>query len=114
MADLDLAFVGLGGMGSRLAKRLLNSGYRMTGYNRTAKKAQDLAYMGMRVAATPREAAAAADVVFTMVSDNAALIAVTDDLDGGPDMAPNSHGGPDMAPKPPTLGPPRRSRRGPR
>ena len=51
MADLDLAFVGLGGMGSRLAKRLLNSGYRMTGYNRTAKKAQDLAYMGMRVVA---------------------------------------------------------------
>ena len=41
-------------------------------------------------------------------------IAVTDDLHGGPDMAPNSHGGPDMAPKPPTLGPPRRSRRGPR
>ncbi len=82
MADLDLAFVGLGGMGSRLAKRLLNSGYRMTGYNRTAKKAKDLAYMGMRVAATPREAAAAADVVFTMVSDNAALIAVTLGPDG--------------------------------
>src|SRR5207253_5269074 len=41
-------------------------------------------------------------------------IAVTDDLHGGPDMALNSHGGPDMAPKPPTLGPPRRSRRGPR
>ena len=82
MADLDLAFVGLGGMGSRLAKRLLNSGYRMTGYNRTAKKAQDLAYMGMRVVATPREAAAAADVVFTMVSDNAALIAVTLGPDG--------------------------------
>ena len=82
MADLDLAFVGLGGMGSRLAKRLLNSGYRMTGYNRTVQKARDLAYMGLRVAATPREAAAAADVVFTMVSDNAALIAVTLGPDG--------------------------------
>ena len=75
MADLALAFVGLGGMGSRLAKRLLNSGYRMTGYDRTAQKARDLAYLGLRVAATPREAAAAAEVVFTMVSDNTALIA---------------------------------------
>ena len=42
-------------------------------------------------------------------------IAVTDDdSHGGPEMAPNSDGGPEMAPKPPTLGPPRRSRRGPR
>ena len=79
---VDLAFVGLGGMGSRLAKRLLNSGYRMTGYNRTVEKAQALSYMGLRVAATPREAAAAADVVFTMVSDNAALVAVTLGPDG--------------------------------
>jgi 3-hydroxyisobutyrate dehydrogenase-like beta-hydroxyacid dehydrogenase len=78
----DLAFIGLGGMGSRLAKRLLNSGYRVTGYNRTVKKARDLGYMGLRVAATPREAAATADVVFTMVSDNAALIAVTLGPDG--------------------------------
>ena len=79
---IDLAFVGLGGMGSRLAKRLLNSGYRVTGYNRTVQKARDLIPMGLRVAATPREAAASAEVVFTMVSDNAALFAVTLGPDG--------------------------------
>jgi len=75
MAEM-LAFVGLGGMGSRMAKRLLNSGYRMIGYNRTVEKARELAYMGLKIAASPRQAAAGADVVFTMVSDNAALVAV--------------------------------------
>jgi 3-hydroxyisobutyrate dehydrogenase len=79
---IDLAFVGLGGMGSRLARRLLNSGYRVTGYNRTVQKARELIPMGLRVAATPREAAANADVVFTMVSDNAALLAVALGPDG--------------------------------
>jgi 3-hydroxyisobutyrate dehydrogenase-like beta-hydroxyacid dehydrogenase len=64
-------------MGSRLVKRLLNSGHRVTGYNRTVEKAQALRYMGLHVAATPREAAEAASIVFTMVSDNAALVAVT-------------------------------------
>jgi 3-hydroxyisobutyrate dehydrogenase-like beta-hydroxyacid dehydrogenase len=79
---IDLAFVGLGGMGSRLARRLLNSGYRVTGYNRTVQKARELIPMGLRVAATPREAAANADVVFTMVSYNAALLAVALGPDG--------------------------------
>lgn len=79
---IDLAFVGLGGMGSRLARRLLNSGYRVTGYNRTVQKARELIPMGLRVAATPREAAANAEVVFTMVSDNAALLAVALGPDG--------------------------------
>ena len=73
---MDLAFVGLGAMGSRLTKRLLDAGYVVTGYNRTASKARALVDAGMRLAATPREAAAAADVVFTMVTDNDALRAV--------------------------------------
>ena len=79
---IDLAFVGLGGMGSRLARRLLNSGYRVTGYNRTVQKARELIPMGLRVAATPREAAASAEIVFTMVSDNSALLAVCLGPDG--------------------------------
>ena len=79
---IDLAFVGLGAMGSRLARRLLNSGYRVTGYNRTVQKARELIPVGLKVAGTPREAAAGADVVFTMVSDNAALLAVCLGPDG--------------------------------
>jgi 3-hydroxyisobutyrate dehydrogenase-like beta-hydroxyacid dehydrogenase len=81
MADA-LAFVGLGAMGSRLARRLLEAGYPVTGYNRTASKAQPLVDAGLRLAATPREAAAAADVVFTMVTDDEALRAVMDGADG--------------------------------
>jgi 3-hydroxyisobutyrate dehydrogenase-like beta-hydroxyacid dehydrogenase len=78
----DLAFVGLGAMGSRLAKRLLDAGYTVTGYNRTAEKARALVDSGMKLATTPREAAAAADVVFTMVTDNDALRAVSYGADG--------------------------------
>jgi 3-hydroxyisobutyrate dehydrogenase-like beta-hydroxyacid dehydrogenase len=78
----DLAFVGLGAMGSRLAKRLLDAGYTLTGYNRTAEKARALVDSGMKLARTPREAAAAADVVFTMVTDNDALRAVSYGADG--------------------------------
>jgi 3-hydroxyisobutyrate dehydrogenase-like beta-hydroxyacid dehydrogenase len=81
MADA-LAFVGLGAMGSRLSRRLLEAGYAVTGYNRTAGKARALVDAGMRLAATPRDAAAAADVVFTMVSDDPALRAVMSGADG--------------------------------
>jgi 3-hydroxyisobutyrate dehydrogenase-like beta-hydroxyacid dehydrogenase len=78
----ELAFVGLGAMGSRLARRLLDAGYSVTGYNRTAAKARALVERGLRPAATPREASAAADVVFTMVTDNDALRAVALGADG--------------------------------
>ena len=78
----DLAFVGLGAMGSRLTRRLLDGGYTVTGYNRTASKARPLVDAGMRLARTPREAAAAADVVFTMVTDDDALHAVITGEDG--------------------------------
>jgi 3-hydroxyisobutyrate dehydrogenase-like beta-hydroxyacid dehydrogenase len=79
---MDLAFVGLGAMGSRLTKRLLDAGYAVTGYNRTASKARALVDAGMRLASTPREAAAAADVVFTMITDNDALRAIAFGPDG--------------------------------
>ena len=76
-----LAFVGLGAMGSRLTRRLLDAGHAVTGYNRTAAKARALVEGGMKLATTPREAAAA-DVVFTMVTDDDALRAVALGPDG--------------------------------
>jgi len=78
----DLGFVGLGAMGSRLARRLLDAGYTVTGYNRTAAKARALVERGLRLAPTPREAAAVSDVVFTMVTDNDALRAIAYGADG--------------------------------
>ncbi len=78
----NLGFVGLGVMGGRIAKRLLDAGHRVTGFNRTASKARWLMDAGMRRGETPRAVAAASDVVFSMVTDTDALRAVTDGPEG--------------------------------
>jgi 3-hydroxyisobutyrate dehydrogenase-like beta-hydroxyacid dehydrogenase len=74
--------VGLGTMGARIASRLLASGHQVHGTNRTVAKAQPLIDRGLRWGATPREVAAAADVVFSMISDEPALEAITAGPDG--------------------------------
>ncbi len=77
-----LGFVGLGVMGGRIVKRLLDAGHTVTGYNRTKSKAQWLLDLGMGWGDTPRAVADAADIAFTMVTDTSALHAVTGGLDG--------------------------------
>lgn len=78
-----LGFVGLGAMGSRIATRLLGAGYPVRGTNRTAANGTSLVVdYGLIWCDTPREAAEAADVVFSMVTDDAALEAVTAGPDG--------------------------------
>ena len=77
-----IGFVGLGVMGSRMAKRLLDAGHDVTGYNRTKSKAQWLLDAGMKWGNTPRAAAGASDVVFSMVTNTEALRAVTEGADG--------------------------------
>ena len=71
-----VGFVGLGTMGSRMAGRLLEDGHEVTVYNRTLRRAAPLAARGARVAGSPAEASAGAEIVFTSVSDGAALKAV--------------------------------------
>src|SRR5207245_11729857 len=89
---MTLGFVGLGVMGGRMAKRLLDGGHRVIGYNRTREKARWLSDAGMRVADSPREVAIQADVVFTRVTDTPALDAVC----RGPDrIRPGPRRGPD-------------------
>ena len=78
----NLGFVGLGVMGGRIAKRLLDAGHKVTGHNRTRSRAEWLLDEGMGWADTPRAVAKAGDVVFTMVTDTAALHAVTEGPDG--------------------------------
>jgi 3-hydroxyisobutyrate dehydrogenase-like beta-hydroxyacid dehydrogenase len=78
----NLGFVGLGVMGSQMVSRLLDKGHTVTGYNRTRAKAQWLVDKGMKWADSPRAAAAAADVTFAMVTNAAAIAAVTDGPDG--------------------------------
>lgn len=77
-----LGFVGLGAMGGRMARRLLDAGYTVTGYNRTRSKAEWLLDAGMRWGDTPRAVAEAADVTFSMVTNTAAVQAITSGPDG--------------------------------
>ncbi len=77
-----IGFVGLGAMGSRVVKRLLDAGYSVTGYNRTRSKAQWLLDAGMLWGDTPRIVAETADVTFTMVTNTHALQEVVDGHNG--------------------------------
>jgi len=77
-----VGFIGLGAMGSRLAGRLLDGGHEVCGTNRTPAKAQPLIDRGLTWKATPREVAAAAEFTISMVSDDDALLAISDGPDG--------------------------------
>ncbi len=69
----DAGFIGLGAMGGPMALRLLTAGHTVIGYNRTKSKAEPLIAQGMQWAGTPRAVAEATEVIFSMVTDNAAL-----------------------------------------
>ena len=77
-----LGFVGLGVMGGGVARRLLAAGHEVHGYNRTPEKAVPLVEQGLVLEDTPRAVAATADVVFSMVTNVAALRAVAEGPDG--------------------------------
>lgn len=77
-----IGVVGLGTMGSRIAARLLDTGFQVHATNRTPSRAQALIKRGLRWEDTPRAVAAAADVVLSMVTDDDALRAVTAGQDG--------------------------------
>jgi 3-hydroxyisobutyrate dehydrogenase-like beta-hydroxyacid dehydrogenase len=70
---VNVGWIGLGLIGKPMARRLVQAGYPVTVWNRTPAKAADLIREGARLAATPREAAAPADVLFTCVSDPPAV-----------------------------------------
>ena len=77
-----VAFIGVGAMGGRMARRLLDAGHELTVWNRTSSKATPLVDAGAASASTPAEAACAAEVVITMVADRAALEAVSEGPQG--------------------------------
>jgi 3-hydroxyisobutyrate dehydrogenase-like beta-hydroxyacid dehydrogenase len=70
---LNLGFIGLGAMGALIVPRLMAAGHSVTGWNRSPDKARPLVEAGMRLAKTPREAAANAEIVFSIVTDAAAV-----------------------------------------
>jgi 3-hydroxyisobutyrate dehydrogenase-like beta-hydroxyacid dehydrogenase len=68
-----IGLIGLGLMGRPMGMNLLKAGHPLTVWNRTASRADEIVAAGGKLAKSPREAAAAADVLLTMVSDPPAL-----------------------------------------
>lgn len=79
---MRLGMVGLGEMGAGIVPRLLAAGHTVTGWNRTKAKAEPLVESGMQWADTPREVAAQSEIVFSIVTDAAAVEAVALGPDG--------------------------------
>jgi 3-hydroxyisobutyrate dehydrogenase-like beta-hydroxyacid dehydrogenase len=77
-----VGFIGLGVMGGQMVNRLLSKGHTVTGYNRTRSKAQWLMDKGMKWDDSPRAVAAASDFTFAMVTNAAAISAITEGSDG--------------------------------
>ena len=78
----NLGFVGLGVMGGEMVKRLLSKGHSVIGYNRTKAKAEWLIKAGMKWADSPRVVAQSADIIFSMVTNSAALEAIVEGPEG--------------------------------
>ncbi len=90
MPQPRVSFIGLGLMGRPMGHNLLKAGFPLVVWNRTASRADSLVAAGARLAASPKEAAAAADILITIVSDPPALEEVlwgsgsnSDDKSGG-------------------------------
>ncbi len=79
---MNLGFVGLGVMGQGIVPRLIAAGHRVTGWNRSKDKAKPLIAQGMAWADTPRAVAAGSDLVFSCLTDGAAVRAVALGEDG--------------------------------
>jgi 3-hydroxyisobutyrate dehydrogenase len=71
-----ISFLGLGLMGTAMARRLLDHGSELTVWNRNASRADALVRAGARVAASPAEAARGAEAVVAMLADDDASRAV--------------------------------------
>jgi 3-hydroxyisobutyrate dehydrogenase-like beta-hydroxyacid dehydrogenase len=79
---MHIGFIGLGVMGRGIVPRLMAAGHTVAGWNRSRGKADDLVRAGMAWAASPRAAAEGADIVFSIVTDGAAVQAVALGEDG--------------------------------
>ena len=79
---MEIGFIGMGIMGSRMARNLQKAGHRLHVYNRDVSKCEALVEHGATIANSAKDAATGADVVITMVADPAAVKAVALGADG--------------------------------
>src|SRR2546430_15968166 len=70
--DSKIGFIGLGGMGERLARRLLERGFRLTIYDRTAQRMDPLVAIGATAADSLRMLGANSDVIISCVTNDRA------------------------------------------
>lgn len=82
MNKLKIGWAGLGNMGSPMALNLLKAGYQLIVYNRNREKEKELLLAGATSAADLPNLAAEADIVFTMLADDAAVKSVYNEQDG--------------------------------
>jgi 3-hydroxyisobutyrate dehydrogenase-like beta-hydroxyacid dehydrogenase len=74
---MDIGFIGLGNLGTPIAENILEKNQRLFVYNRTASKAQPVVAKGATLCSSIKELAQKCDVVFSIVSDDAALNDIT-------------------------------------
>ncbi|MGH6848756.1 MAG: NAD(P)-dependent oxidoreductase [Methylocella sp.] len=74
---MNIAFLGLGGMGGGMARNLIKHGHTVTAWNRSPGPAETIHAQGARIAATPAEAAKGAEIAITMLADDEAVYSVT-------------------------------------
>lgn len=84
-SESTVSVIGLGSMGSGIARALVDNGVATTVWNRTAERADDLVKAGASAAATVAEAMAASPVAVICVRDSAAVAEILADLEPGPD-----------------------------
>ncbi len=65
-----IAFMGAGMMGGAMIKNYLKGGHQVTVYNRTAEKARPLVALGAKLASTPKEAVAGAEIIISSLTDD--------------------------------------------
>jgi len=80
--NTQLGFIGIGNMGSRMAKRLLEHGYQLKAYNRSREDAEALVKYGATVADGIDEVASEADVILSSLTNDDAVKSVYTDADG--------------------------------
>ena len=71
--DAKLGFIGLGYMGSRIAKRLLERGYPLVVFNRNRTKAEELAFYGAEIANNPGELASGTSTILSCLANDQAV-----------------------------------------
>jgi 3-hydroxyisobutyrate dehydrogenase-like beta-hydroxyacid dehydrogenase len=79
---ISIGFLGLGKMGSVMAPLLIEAGYDLSVWNRNVEKANNLVSLGAKLVSSPAALASTADVVVSMLADDAAVIAVYEGPDG--------------------------------